>query len=127
MDRIGMPRGLAAVAALAAAALYFLIAAGVLDIGKSTNGQDPGLFEFGMLMGGIFVVVAAVLLRSRSRLLWIGIAVLQVIVLVGYVLAAQIRIPAFEVWGLVIKACQLVVLAGVGAMLLDRSATRVRQ
>ncbi|HEX5588850.1 MAG TPA: hypothetical protein VFX65_00980 [Candidatus Limnocylindrales bacterium] len=127
MDRTRAIRTGAAGAALVAAALYFLIAAGVLDIGESTNGEDPGLFEFGAFMGVIFVGVALALLQVRSRLVWAGVAILQVIVLVGYVAAAQIRIPAFEAWGLLIKACQLAILGAVGYLLLARRSGELRR
>lgn len=120
MERTGIVRIVAAGAALVAAGLYFLIAAGVLDVGESTNSQDPGLFEFGLIMGVTYVAVTLAILRFRSVVAWAAIAAIQLITLVGYVAASQIREPAFEVWGLLIKACQLAVLVAVAYLVLDR-------
>jgi hypothetical protein len=52
--------------------------------------------------------------------------VLQVIVLVGYVAAAGLRTPSFEPWGILVKVCQVVVLAAVLYLIVrDRRAHAV--
>lgn len=127
MDRTRTIRLAAALAALAAAGLYALIGAGVLDVGESTNGQDPGLAQFGAIMAITFMAVSLALLRFESRVVWAGVALVQLMTLVGYVAAAGIRAPSFEAWGLLIKAFQLAILAGVGYLLLVRRATVARR
>jgi hypothetical protein len=126
MDRTRTIRFAASIAALAAAGLYALIGAGVIYIGESTNGQDPGLAGFGAVMAVTFVAVALALLRFKSRAVWLAVAVVQLVTLVGYVAASEIRAPSFEAWGLLIKALQVVVLAGVGYLLLVRSSEVAR-
>ncbi len=116
-------RSAAVLAAAASAVLYFLIGFGVLDVGRSTSGQGTDILAFGLMTGGAFTVTAVALLLFESRLLWIAVAILQVVVLVGYVLASAIREPPFEIWGLLVKACQAIVLVAV-AYLAIRSADR---
>lgn len=50
--------------------------------------------------------------------MFIAGAVLQVVVLVMYLVVSAERVPAFEVWGLGIKALQAGLLAAFVAMLL---------
>lgn len=100
-------------ASLVAAALYLLIGFGILDIGESADGGNPGLFEFGAMMGAVFGITAVLLWFVRSRILWVAVAVIQVIVLVGYVAFASYREPPFDLWGLVIKGAQAVILAAM--------------
>ncbi len=119
-------RYLAAGAAAITAALYFLIGLGVLYVGESTSAtdRDPNfLFTFGAMTGITFTVTAILLYLFRSRPLWIAVIVLQVIVLAGYVGIAGQRNPPYEVWGLTIKALQVVILAAV-AYLLTRPRVR---
>jgi hypothetical protein len=102
-------RGAAAGAAVTAV-LYLLIGFEVLSIGEATGGQDAGLLGFGLMAGGSFVVVALLLILVARRLVWIAIAIWQVIVIGMYVAVASVREPPFEPWGLAIKACQLAIL-----------------
>ena len=111
----------AVAAAAAAAILYYLIGLGVLYIGKSTRDTGPDLFGFGAMAGSAFVVAAILLYLFRSRIVLVAIGLLQVLVIVGYFAMADIRSPSFEMWGLHVKACQVVVLAAV-AWLLVRGA-----
>jgi hypothetical protein len=112
-DRIRTVGHLGAVAAAVTAILYLLIGVGVLRVGESSTGAPNDLLSFGAIVGGTFAVVAALLWFVRSKVLWSAIAVLQVIVLVGYVAAAGLRTPSFEPWGILVKVCQLAVLAAV--------------
>jgi hypothetical protein len=99
-------------ASAAAAALYLGIGLGVLDIG-SAEGTDPALFEFGALMAAVFGITAVLLWFIRARVLYAAVAVLQVVVLLGYVAAASYREPAFDLWGALIKVAQVVILVAV--------------
>jgi hypothetical protein len=112
--RLARPRA----APTAAAGLYLLIGVGVLSIGTARSGTTPDLLAFGAMAGGTFGVVAALLLRFRSRVLWAAVAVLQVTVIGAYFAMAEIRTPPIELWGLLVKGCQLVVLLAVGMLLL---------
>ncbi len=70
------------------------------------------------MVGTAFAATTLALFLFRSRAVWAAVAVLQVIVIVGYFALAGIREPSFELWGLLIKACQVVVLGCVGYLLL---------
>lgn len=122
-SRAQMARSVAAGAAVVAAVLYWLIALGLLTIGRPADGSDPKLFEFGALAGSTFAVVAVLVAFVRSRSLAIGIGLLQVLVIVGYVAASSVREPPFEPWGLLIKASQAVILVAVGYLVLVRQAS----
>jgi hypothetical protein len=100
-------------ASVVAAALYLGIGLGVLDIGGSADGSDPGLFEFGAMMAAVFGITAVLLWFVRSRVLYAAVAVLQVIVLLGYVAFSSYREPAFDLWGALIKVAQVMILAAV--------------
>lgn len=106
-------RYVAAAAAALTALLYFLIGLGVLWVGDANNGQTNDIFAFGAMTGTAFAVTTVLLLRFRSRPLWVLVAALQVVVIAGYFAVSSVRTPPFEVWGLLVKACQLVVLGAV--------------
>lgn len=106
-------RNVAVGASVVAAALYLGIGLGVLDIGGSADGSDPGLLEFGVMMAAVSGITAVLLWFVRSRLLWIAVALTQFVVLFGYVAFAPHREPAFEPWGIAIKVAQAVVLGSM--------------
>lgn len=110
----------AAGSAAATAIIYLLIGLGVVFVGRPTTGENASLFEFGVVMATVSAIVAALLLRFRSRRLWIAVGVVQAIVIVGYFVLADVRDPHFEPWGLVIKALQGVVLVSTGLLALHR-------
>jgi hypothetical protein len=104
-------RELGAGASLVAAAIYALIGLGVLSVGTTTSGASTDLFAFGAIMAAGSVAIAAAMLRSTSRDVPIAIAVLEILVIVGYFAVAGVRVPPVELWGLLVKALQGVVLA----------------
>ena len=106
----------ATLASLAAGLVYLLIGLGVVSVGASTQGATTDLFGFGVIMALASVAIAALLWFVPRRHILFGVVGFQLLVLVGYVLAAGLREPPFEVWGLLIKACQAVVL--IAAILL---------
>lgn len=69
----------------------------MLWIGDPTTGEVTDLLSFGVTMGGLFAAVALVAWRATSRRLLVAIAVVQVIVILGYFAFAELRTPAFEV------------------------------
>lgn len=111
-------RYLGVAAAVAAAVLYLLIGVGVLSIGTAASGQAPDLLSFGLLMGVLFGGVATLLVFVRSRAVWLVVGLFQVLVIVGYFAMSGIRTPAVEPWGLLVKACQAVVLVAVALLAL---------
>ena len=110
-DRV---RGLAAVTAAVIALLYLAIYAGLLSVGRAESG-DLGVLG---VAGGLFAVLAIALWRIRSRLLWAGVAGLQVLLGVMYVAVAPERDPAFEVWGILIRVLSVILVAALVTMLL---------
>jgi hypothetical protein len=107
--------GVAAVIAVA----YGLIWAGVLSVGRAESG-DLGILG---VAGGVFLVIAAALWFVRSRLLWIGVVLLQVLMGVMYVAIAPERDPGFEVWGITVRLLSLV-LAGLLVAAMVRARRR---
>ena len=104
----------ATVTAVATALLYFLIGLGVLNIGTST--QDTGnqdLLGFGVASGVVYVTVAALVYLIKRRVVWILTAVLDFLVIVMYFAVASVRQPPYEIWGLLIKALELVLLGAL--------------
>jgi hypothetical protein len=116
ISRPGSPdrlRHLAAGLTAVMAGLYILIFAGVLSIGAAEAG------ELGVLgvAGVIFVLLAVLLWQVQSRVLWGLVAVLQVAMGAMYVAVAPERDPAFEVWGVTIRALSLVLVGLLLALL----------
>ena len=118
-------RYLAAAASLATALLYFGIAVGVLIVVDEPASDAPGMFEFGASAGAAFVLGAFLLFALDHRALWLLGALLQVGVIVMYIAVGPQRTPSFEMWGLLIKALQVVILVAL-AWLTVRPPTRVR-
>lgn len=104
---------LAALLAALMALIYLLLWLGVLDLGEATDG------ELGILgvAGGVHLVLAVLLLIWRRRVLWVIVAVLQVLLAAMYVAIAAERDPAYEVWGLTIRGLSLVLVVVLVTML----------
>jgi hypothetical protein len=96
----------AAVTTLAIAALYALIFAGVLSVGRADAG------ELGILgvAGVAHLVLAAALWAWPRRILFVGTALLQLLLAAMYVAIAPERDPSYEVWGLAIRSLSLVLV-----------------
>ena len=103
----------AAAAAAALAALLYVLAGTVGAI-------KPG---FCLAMGGVFAV-AAVLLLFGQRRVWDLVALLDLGAIIGYFAVAPTRDPHFELWGLAIKAIQVILLAALGYLILLRGWRR---
>jgi hypothetical protein len=106
-------RYLAAAAAGVTAILYVLIGFEVIYIGESSSGGTPDLLAFGLMVGGAFAVIALLMMLVGRRLVWIPVAAFNIVVIVGYFAAAELREPSFAPWGLVVKAVQVAILAAV--------------
>lgn len=116
-DPSRIARIVAIIASCVAGAAYLLIGFGVLFVGESTQEGTNDLSSFGAMMAALSVVGAVVVWRFHGRLAWATVAVFQVIPLVGYVAFAGLREPPFELWGLLIKVAQAVVLAAMAYLL----------
>jgi hypothetical protein len=114
-------RTVAVAASALIAGVYLLIFAGVLSVGRAEAG-DLGILG---VAGGVFVVMALLLWRVRSRLLWAGVAGLQLMLTAMYVAVAPERDPSFEVWGLTIRILSVVLFVAVVAMLLGSRKDRI--
>jgi hypothetical protein len=123
--RLSIARWLATGASLVAGAIYLLIGLGIVSIGESTIDGANDLFAFGLMMTAVSVAMAAVTWIARGRALLIGVAIVQVVVLVGYVAFSGVREPTFELWGILIKVCQAAVLGAVVYLLAHRVTAHV--
>jgi hypothetical protein len=103
----------AAAAAATTAILYLLIGVGVLHIGTGADGVQGDLLGFGLAAGGAYAVIAVLLLLVCRRVIWILIPLFDAAVIAMYFAIATIRTPPLELWGLVIKAFQVLLLAAV--------------
>jgi hypothetical protein len=85
------------------AVLYLLIGFDVITViqDQTEAGAAPVL-----IAGVLFTALAAALLLTASRGVLVAGAALQVVVLVMYLVVSAERVPAFEAWGLTIKALQ---------------------
>ena len=77
------------------------------------------LLAVGMLMGAIYLATAAALWWWHGRIGLALVAGFQLIPLLGYAAAAGLREPPFELWGVLIKVGQLVVLVAATALAYD--------
>jgi hypothetical protein len=100
------PHRAAAVTASAVAAIYALIFAGVLSVGRADTG------ELGILgvAAAVHLALAAALWAWPRRILFAGTALLQLLLGAMYLAIAPERDPSFEVWGLTIRALSLVLV-----------------
>jgi hypothetical protein len=115
-------RYLAGIAAGAMAAIYFLIGLGVLQVvdpGSAAEGS-PDMLAFGASAGAMFLLGAVLLLAVDRRFLWVGGAILQVLVFAMYLVVSQQRTPAFELWGITLRVIQVPLFAALVYLALRR-------
>jgi hypothetical protein len=111
---------LAAVLCAAVAALYAVVSLEVVTV-PSVAEVEPGPAVPLVIAAVAFAVLAVLPAFGDRRGVLVGGIVLELVVLAGYVGVASSRHPSFEVWGLFIKAVQVVLLA-----LLLRLAVQLR-
>ena len=104
-----------AAAGLAAAttAIYLLIGLEVLRVVDRTAADAPPMLTFGAPAAAAFALGVILLLLTDHRLVWALGALLQVVVIVMYVVVAPNRTPPFELWGVMIKVLQALLLAAL--------------
>ena len=108
---------LAAVGGLGVVAvIYMQIGFSVVVVTADQTGVVPPM----LLAGAVFAVLAAGLAVSNAR--WVPAvgAALQLVVLVGYVVIASERTPAYELWGVTTKALQVLLLIALAYLALRR-------
>ncbi len=87
------------------AGLYFLIGFEVLSVLEPSTGQRA----FGLIAGSGYAVATLALLVIRRRWLYITGALLQAFIIFQYFSLASARVPAYEVWGLLIRLPQALI------------------
>jgi hypothetical protein len=100
-------RAAAPVAGLVAV-LYVLTGAGWVAV---TADQGPGAIPPLLIGAVLYALLAALLVLGPGRRVYLAGAVLQLPMLLMYLAVAADRTPSYEVWGLTIKALQLLLLA----------------
>ena len=102
---------------VATALLYFLIGLGVLNIGTSKEGAGNDLLGFGTVSGVAYLIVATLIYLIKRKLVWILAAVFDLLVIIVYFAVAGIRQPPYEVWGLLIKVLEVVLLGALAYLI----------
>ena len=95
----------AAVLSGATAVIYFLIGLRVLIVLDANADQTWALFA-----AAAYALGAVLLLAVDRRSIWILGAILQIFVITTYFNLASQRLPAFEVWGILLRVVQLIIL-----------------
>jgi hypothetical protein len=100
------------------AVLYLLIGVEAITVVEDQAASDPAPV---FIAGGLFAVLAVLLLVTTSRVTLVSGVLLQVVVLGMYMVVAGERTPAYEAWGLGMKAAQFGLLIALLTMLVRRS------
>ena len=100
---------------LAIALVYGSIYLGVLSIGRAETGE-LGVLGVAALAHLAF---AGLLTWTSSRLVWAGIALFQLMLAAMYLGVAADRDPAYEVWGLTIRALSALLVVALVALIVD--------
>ena len=112
-------RHAAAALAVITAIFYFLIAAHVLPV---VDVMDGGITKFGLAAGIGFCLIAVALLVWKRRFVWIIVGLLQVFSIAMYFQVGQDRTPNYEVWGIVMRIPQALILFSMAYLSLRKSA-----
>ena len=122
MPAARLARYVAIAASAVAAGLYVLIGFQVVSIGQAASGGTPDLLGFGLAAGAFFAGLALLLVFAQGRLVWVPVAIADVVVVLAYFAMAGLRDPQFEAWGLGVKAAQLVMVAALAYLIYLGSA-----
>jgi len=116
-----------AAAAATMAVIYFLIGLRIFDVGGSTTGETVDIGLFGASAGSAFLALAALLVLTDRRWLWIPAVLVQVFVYAIYISTSGVRVPPFELYGITLRIVQIpLVLALVYLSVRAPSSTRTR-
>lgn len=121
----GMPehrrtiRYLAALLSGLTAFIYFLIGFNAISVVDTDTSQI-----FGIPAGIAYAFGALLLIALDSRPLWILGAILQAFVIYTYFDLAPQRTPEFEVWGIVLRIAQLLILIALAYLAIRPSLSQ---
>lgn len=113
-----------ATATLAAltALVYLAIGFGVIEVVDPATSQPGELLVFGLVAGGAFALGAVLLVAGDWRPVWLVGAAFQVFAIVMYVMVSQERTPPFEVWGVLLRVPQGLMLAALAYLFVSPPA-----
>lgn len=106
------------------AIFYYLIAAHVLPV---VDVMDKGITTFGLVAGVGFTVAALLLVFTKRRWIWITGAILQIAVIAIYFKVGADRAPNYEVWGLVMRAPQALIVLSLAYLSTIKMPKRVKR
>jgi hypothetical protein len=109
VDRRKRVRYFAAAMAGVTSLVYFLIGFGAVTVLE--NPQDQTVF--GLIAGAAFLAATMILLFFDSRVLWGLGALAQAFIIFTYFNLAPEREPSFEVWGILIRVAQALLLGAL--------------
>ena len=98
-------RYIAAAISAVIAIMYFLIGFRVVTVLDTPSDQT-----FGIAAAGMYVLGTVLLLAFDRRILWIFGFALQVMVIYTYFNVASMRVPSYEVWGILIRVAQVLLI-----------------
>jgi hypothetical protein len=110
-------RYFAAVVSGLTAVMYFLIGFNVVSVLDANADQS-----WGLLAGVAYAIGALLLLAFDRRIVWILGAFLQVFVIYTYFNLAGNRSPAYEVWGILIRIAQSMILIALAYLVVNLQA-----
>ena len=117
-------RYFAAAMAGVTAVFYYLIAAHLLPV---VDVMDKGITTFGLVAGIGFTVAALLLFVLKRRWLWIVGAILQIAIIAVYFKVGSTRTPDFEIWGLVMRAPQALIVLSLAYLSTVKMPKRVKR
>jgi hypothetical protein len=121
VDRRPIRYSAAAMSALVGV-IYLLIGLNVVTV---VTNQEPGLVPPMLIAGVLFALLAVLTLASTKTVIWVAGAGLQVLVIAGYFAISSERVPAFEVWGVLLKLLQVFLLVAFAYLAIFRMARPV--
>jgi hypothetical protein len=114
-------RYLAAAFSAATALMYFMIAFRVVTVIEGSADSTWALFPC-----AAYTLGAVLLLVYDHREVWILGAALQVFVIFTYFDLAAQRTPAFEIWGILIRIAQFIILFALAYLVYRESKTSAK-
>jgi hypothetical protein len=102
-------RYVAALIAAVTAVIYFMIGFNVVSVLDEATLASADQ-TFGIYAGVAYALGALLLVAVNRRMIWALGAVLQIFVIYTYFDLASQRTPAFEIWGIVLRIAQAIIL-----------------
>lgn len=99
----------AALLSAAVAVIYFMIGFYVVSVLDGPNPEQ----RWGLAAGAAYALGTLLLVALDRRFLWVLGAALQVFVIWAYFDVAPRRLPAFEIWGILLRVVQVALLGAL--------------